>query len=92
MDWQSPSKIGDVQVPALVGRDAGAGYNDTVAVTVYGWAVPRLPGSNTGHGRVWRRPDGAVADCGGPHPGTCGQCTADVDLVTEMFDSINAGF
>lgn len=39
------------------------------AVTVYG------PGSNTGHGHVWKRPDGVTARCGGPV--LCLSCRAD---------------
>jgi hypothetical protein len=30
---------------------------------------------NTGHGHVWKRPDGARARCGGP--GLCSQCSRD---------------
>jgi hypothetical protein len=33
------------------------------------------PGSNTGHGHVWPRPDGGRARCGGP--GLCKPCAAD---------------
>ena len=33
------------------------------------------PGSNTGHGHVWPRPDGGKARCGGP--GLCSPCSAD---------------
>lgn len=33
------------------------------------------PGSNTGHGHVWPRPDGGKARCGGP--GICKPCGAD---------------
>ncbi|HJR04376.1 MAG TPA: hypothetical protein VKA83_22230 [Methylomirabilota bacterium] len=33
------------------------------------------PGTNTGHGHVWPRPDGAKARCGGP--GICRVCSAD---------------
>lgn len=33
------------------------------------------PGTNTGHGHVWPRPDGSVARCGGP--GLCPQCARD---------------
>lgn len=36
-----------------------------------GWG----PGTNTGHGRVWKRPDGMVVLCGGPD--TCRSCMAD---------------
>jgi len=35
----------------------------------------REPGSNTGHGHVWARPDGVKARCGGP--GMCQQCSLD---------------
>lgn len=34
------------------------------------------PGSNTGHGHVWARPDGVKAPCGGP--GLCAVCQADL--------------
>ena len=30
---------------------------------------------NTGHGHVWKRPDGIRARCGGP--GMCRQCSLD---------------
>ena len=33
------------------------------------------PGSNTGHGHVWSRPDGQRARCGGP--GLCKICSTD---------------
>lgn len=33
------------------------------------------PGTNTGHGHVWERPDGLKARCGGP--GACAECVAD---------------
>lgn len=33
------------------------------------------PGSNTGHGHVWKRPDGVTARCGGP--ALCLSCRAD---------------
>lgn len=33
------------------------------------------PGTNTGHGHVWRRPDRRVYRCGGP--GLCATCAAD---------------
>lgn len=33
------------------------------------------PGSNTGHGHVWPRPDGSRARCGGV--GMCKQCSSD---------------
>lgn len=36
---------------------------------------PGAPGSNTGHGHVFPRPDGARARCGGP--ALCGSCRAD---------------
>lgn len=34
------------------------------------------PGTNTGHGHVWERPDGIKARCGGP--GICPECSSDV--------------
>lgn len=33
------------------------------------------PGTNTGHGHVWERPDGMKARCGGP--GVCAKCSLD---------------
>jgi len=33
-------------------------------------------GTNTGHGHVWKRPDGAVAKCGGP--ALCTECARDL--------------
>ena len=33
------------------------------------------PGSNTGHGHVWDRPDGMRARCGGP--AMCSECARD---------------
>ncbi len=33
------------------------------------------PGSNSGHGHVWERPDGAKVRCGGP--GICQTCAND---------------
>ena len=33
------------------------------------------PGTNTGHGHVWKRPDRMIARCGGP--GLCGRCKDD---------------
>lgn len=46
-----------------------------------GWARPRPahapggPGTNTGHGHVWERPDGVRMRCGGP--GVCDKCSRD---------------
>jgi hypothetical protein len=37
--------------------------------------TPNAPGTNTGHGHVWERPDGRKARCGGP--GLCSQCSTD---------------
>lgn len=34
-----------------------------------------MPGTNTGHGHVWERPDGVKARCGGP--GLCKLCSKD---------------
>lgn len=38
---------------------------------------PGAPGSNTGHGHVFPRPDGARARCGGP--ALCSHCRADAE-------------
>lgn len=37
---------------------------------------PSKIGGNTGHGHVWKRPDGVLMRCGGP--GMCAACTADL--------------
>ena len=37
--------------------------------------MPYSPGTNTGHGHVWKRPDGVRARCGGP--GMCRSCAGD---------------
>lgn len=36
-------------------------------------------GTNSGHGHVWRRPDGVKSRCGGP--GLCRDCAADYGLL-----------
>jgi hypothetical protein len=36
-------------------------------------------GTNSGHGHVWQRPDGARARCGGP--GICTECSRDQAVV-----------
>ncbi len=36
-------------------------------------------GTNSGHGHVWARPDGAKVRCGGP--GLCSTCAADQSLI-----------
>lgn len=42
------------------------------------------PGTNTGHGHVWERPDGAKARCGGP--AMCTECRDDeLSLKAESF-------
>jgi hypothetical protein len=41
--------------------------------------TPNIPGTNTGHGHVWERPDGKKARCGGE--GLCSQCKADAARV-----------
>jgi hypothetical protein len=86
MAWQSPQRLGDVEVPALLGEE-GTRPSDTTRIAVYSWAIPRLPGSNTGHGQVWKRPDGLVEPCGGPFK--CGDCTDDNALVGELLVSID---
>lgn len=59
------------------------------------------PGTNTGHGYVWKRPDGMQAKCGGPS--ICLQCARDfgswgshnpvVDTVSELLShfGVNQG-
>lgn len=42
---------------------------------------PRTPGTNSGHGHVWKRPDGWRLDCGGP--AMCEDCADDQATVQE---------
>ena len=42
---------------------------------------PNTPGTNTGHGHAWERPDGMKARCGGP--ALCRQCATDAALVAK---------
>ncbi len=86
LDWQAPQHIGDVEVPVLVGRDGDKAGK--VTVPVYSWTISRLPGSNTGHGHVWERPDRSQESCGWPD--RCGQCEADEELIAEMQHSVRA--
>ncbi len=51
-------------------------------------AVARLPATDSGHGQVWKRPDGVTADCGGPKK--CDDCSSDALMVAAMQQSINA--
>lgn len=44
--------------------------------------VDRRPGTNTGHGHVWRRPDGVRARCGGP--AVCSKCAADAAAIAAL--------
>lgn len=37
--------------------------------------MPYNPGTNSGHGHVWKRPDGVRMRCGGP--GLCAECARD---------------
>lgn len=48
---------------------------ETHALAKAGESVANKPGTNTGHGHVWQRPDGVKARCGGP--GLCKECSRD---------------
>ena len=52
------------------------------------------PGTNTGHGHVWKRPDGNTARCGGPE--FCDECYDDAlmwgDGSPEPQGIITAGY
>lgn len=39
-------------------------------------------GTNSGHGHVWKRPDGTSAKCGGP--AICRECAADKALLVQV--------
>jgi hypothetical protein len=50
------------------------------------------PGTNTGHGHIWKRPDRMLARCGGP--GLCLRCQADQEEFTRdqspvIFDRVD---
>lgn len=45
---------------------------------------PRI-GTNSGHGHVWKRPDGRRMRCGGP--GMCSECSADALLLPKPADT-----
>lgn len=42
------------------------------------------PGTNTGHGHVWSRPDGGKARCGGP--AICSECATQAAELKAMRD------
>jgi hypothetical protein len=48
----------------------------------------RKPGTNTGHGQVWPRPDGRRSRCGGPR--LCEQCRADATQWKRVVTYVNA--
>lgn len=50
--------------------------------------VQKTPGSNTGHGYVWKRPDGQKARCGGPS--MCRECAQ--DLAASKFKPMRASY
>jgi hypothetical protein len=58
---------------STVGVDTSPGKTYTLAPT---------PGTNTGHGHVWARPDGMVARCGGP--AICQECRSHATLMFFM--------
>jgi hypothetical protein len=45
-----------------------------------------VPGTNSGHGWVWQRPDGVHARCGGP--GMCRECREDKERVVTVAADI----
>jgi hypothetical protein len=45
-----------------------------------------VPGTNSGHGYVWKRPDGMIARCGGP--GMCRECAKDKERVVTVAADI----
>lgn len=48
--------------------------------------MPNTPGTNSGHGYAWPRPDGVKARCGGP--AMCAECLADLQLAPSHLPSI----
>lgn len=49
--------------------------------------VRNIPGTNTGHGHVWPRPDGLVAKCGGPV--VCIECAHDATPPSEEGTAVS---
>lgn len=52
--------------------------------------MTRGPGTNTGHGHVWKRPDGMVARCGGP--AICKECAADQAQIIPETETWTHGY
>jgi hypothetical protein len=51
--------------------------------------MPYTPHTNTGHGHVWKRPDGVRMRCGGP--GMCSACSKDLaDKITQEVFAAHA--
>ena len=44
-------------------------------------------GPNSGHGHVWKRPDGRKMRCGGP--GLCAACSVDYSLFHAKSDQLH---
>ncbi len=47
--------------------------------------MANVPGTNTGHGHVWKRPDGVTARCGGPL--MCKECALDAAAVASRAEN-----
>ncbi len=50
--------------------------------------MANVPGTNTGHGHVWARPDGSRARCGGPR--MCKECARDAAEVASRTENKGA--
>lgn len=79
---RAPAGLRDNPRCAQCGDTRGGPYGHNADECGYTPSTPRLPGTNTGHGHAWPRPDGAVYRCGGTHG--CVQCRVDAALVTEL--------
>jgi hypothetical protein len=77
------AKIGDYTYEGILAEFARAVLAESDSKAVESPAIPyepiindRGPGTNTGHGHVWRRPDGQRQHCGYGQ-GSCQQCADD---------------
>src|SRR5690348_11323898 len=62
--------------PSCAPADRGRRRFSKISSVKAGGGMAYRPGTNTGHGHVWPRPDGVRARCGGA--GICSECAKDL--------------